>query len=183
MDFKTKTDNSMKARVAKLKEELGRVRTGRASPALIEGVKVEYYGQSVPLKQVGAVSSPDARTLEVRPWEQAQLQEIEKALNKADLGSMAKIDGQVVRVSLPAMTEERRKDLVRVVGKLAEDYRVAIRNDRRDAMEEVKKAAKGKQISEDDQKINEGLIQKLTDAFIKQVDDIAAAKQKEIMTI
>jgi len=183
MDFKTKADNNMKAKVAKLKEELGRVRTGRASPAIIEGVRVEYYGQLVPIKQVGAVSAPDARTLEVRPWEQPLLQEIEKALNKADLGAMAKIDGMVVRISLPSMTEDRRKEIVRIVGKLAEDYRVAIRNERRDAMEEVKKAAKGKEISEDEQKVGEGVIQKLTDAFIKQVDEIAGAKQAEIMTV
>ncbi|MBI5242440.1 MAG: ribosome recycling factor [Elusimicrobia bacterium] len=183
MDFKTKADANMKARIAKLKDELNRVRTGRAAPALLEGLKMEYYGQLVALKSVGAISAPDARTLEVRPWDQTQLVEVEKTLNKADLGSMAKVDGQVVRVTLPTMTEDRRKDLVRVVGKLAEDYRVAVRGDRREAMEEVKKALKEKNISEDDQKTAGEVIQKLTDAYIKQVDEIAGAKQKEITTI
>lgn len=183
MDFKNKTETKMKDRLAKLKDELARMRTGRASPVLLDGVKVESYGQQMALKQLGAVTAPDARTLEVRPWDPKTCSDIEKALNKADLGAMAKNDGQVVRVSLPAMNEDRRKDLVRLVSKLAEEYRVAVRNERRDAMEEIKKAAKDKQISEDERKTHEGLIQKLTDAYIKQVDEIAAGKQKEITTI
>lgn len=183
MDFKTNAETKMKGRIDKLKDELNRVRTGRASPHLLESVRVEYYGQLVPLKQVGAVSAPDARTLEVRPWDQAQLAEIEKALNKADLGAMAKIDGQCVRMTLPTMTEERRKDIVRAVGKIAEEYRVAVRNERRDALEEVKKAAKDKKISEDEQKLAEGAIQKVTDSYVKQVDELVSVKQKEITTI
>ncbi|MFA6092846.1 MAG: ribosome recycling factor [Elusimicrobiota bacterium] len=183
MDFKTKADSQMKERIVKLKDELGRVRTGRANPHMLEAVRVECYGQMVPLKQVAAVSASDARTLEVRPWDQSQVQEVEKALNKADLGAMAKIDGQVIRMILPSMTEDRRKDIVRSVGKIAEEYRVAVRNDRRDALEEVKKAAKDKKISEDEQKLSEVAIQKLTDAYVKQIEEIIAGKQKEIATV
>jgi ribosome recycling factor len=183
MDFKTQAEANMKARIEKLKGELMRVRTGRANPQILDGVRVEYYGQLVPLKQVAAVSAPDARTLEVRPWDQGLLGEVEKAIVKADLGLSPKREEQLVRILLPAMTEERRKDLVKFVGKIAEEFRVGIRNDRRDALELVKKAAKEKKISEDEQKVSEGLVQKLTDSFIKAVEDAAASKAREITTL
>ncbi|MEK7656478.1 MAG: ribosome recycling factor, partial [Elusimicrobiota bacterium] len=143
----------------------------------------EYYGQPVPLKQVAAISIPEARVLEIRPWDPAMLGEIEKAVQKSDIGITPQNDGKALRLNLPTMTEERRKDMVKVLGRMGEDCRVAVRNDRRDAIEEIKKAGKDKKLSEDQQKTQEAAIQKLTDAYVKKVDEAVAEKQKEISTL
>lgn len=179
----SKMEESMKERLGRLAKELSVMRTGRANPMMLESVKVEAYGSMVPLKQVAAVSVPEARTIEVRPWDPSTLQDIEKALQKADLGAMPQNDGKMIRVSLPMMTEERRKEMVKVVKKVGEEFRVAIRTERQDAGNKVKKAFQAKEITEDDLRGLEARIQKLTDAFIKQVDDQIAAKEKDILTV
>lgn len=179
----SKMEEAMKDRLQKLAKEYSILRTGRANPLLLENVKVEYYGQQVPLKQVAAISVPEARVMEIRPWDPSALQEIEKALQKTDVGAPPQNDGKVVRVSLPTMTEDRRKDMVKVVKRIAEDFRVAVRQERHEALDKVKKAEKAKEITQDDLKGLEARIQKITDAFVKQVDDQAAAKEKEITTV
>lgn len=178
-----KMEDAMKERLGRLAGDFGKLRTGRASPMMLESVKVEYYGQQAPLKQVAAISIPEARVIEVRPWDPSALSEIEKALQKADLGAMPQNDGKMLRLTLPAMTEDRRKDLVKVVKKMGEEYRVGVRNDRHDALDKIKKAEKAKEISQDEVKGLEGRIQKITDAYVKQIDDAVAAKEKEITTI
>jgi ribosome recycling factor len=174
---------SMKDRLARLAKEFSVLRTGRANPLVLEQVKVEYYGQLVPLKQVAAVSVPEARVLEIRPWDPTALGDLEKALQKADLGALPQSDGKMLRLTMPSMTEERRKDMVKVVKKMGEESRVAIRTDRHGAIDAIKKAEKAKEITQDDVKGLEGRIQKITDSFVKQVDDAVAAKEKEIISI
>jgi ribosome recycling factor len=176
-------ESAMKDRIGKLGADFSKLRTGRASPMMLESIKVEYYGQQAPLKQVAAISVPEARVLEVRPWDPSALGEIEKALQKADLGAMPQNDGKMLRLTLPAMTEERRKDLVKVIKKMGEEFRVGVRNDRHEALDKIKKAEKAKEISQDEVKGLEARIQKITDAYVKQVDDSVAAKEKEITTI
>lgn len=176
-------ENSMKERLSKLAKDFSVLRTGRANPLILESVKVEYYGQQVPLKQVAAVSVPEARVMEIRPWDPSALGEIEKAIQKADLGAMPQNDGKMIRLTLPTMTEERRKDMVKLVKKMGEEFRVAVRNDRHEGLNKIKAAEKAKEITQDDVKGLEGRIQKTTDSFIKQIDDAIAAKEKEITTI
>lgn len=183
MDFSPKAESRMKESLAKFKNELAGMRTGRANPQILDSVKVEYYGQPVPLKQVAAVSVPEARVLEIRPWDPAMLVEIEKAIQKSDVGIPPQNDGKALRLNLPTMTEDRRKEMVKALGRMGEDCRVAVRNDRRDAIEEIKKAGKDKKLSEDQQKTQETAIQKLTDAYVKKVDEAVADKQKEISTL
>jgi ribosome recycling factor len=179
----SKMEGAMKERLTKMGRDMSVMRTGRANPMMLESVKVEAYGSLVPLKQVAAVSVPEARTLEIRPWDPSTLQDIEKALQKADVGAMPQNDGKLIRISLPMMTEERRKDMVKVLKKLGEEFRVGIRNERQDALNKVKKSFQAKEITEDDLRGLEARIQKLTDSFVKQVDDQVAAKEKEILTV
>jgi len=178
-----KMEESMKERLAKLAKDFAVLRTGRANPMLLETVKIEYYGQLVPLKQVAAVSVPEARVLEIRPWDPSALGEIEKALKNTDLGAPPQNDGKLVRVVLPTMSEERRKDMAKVLKRMGEDSRVAVRNDRRDALEKIKKAQKLKELTEDDVKGLEVRVQKLTDGYIKQIDEQVSLKEKEIATV
>lgn len=178
-----KMEESMKERMAKLAKEFSVLRTGRANPMVLESIMVEYYGQKVPLKQVAAVSVPEARILEIRPWDPTALVEIEKALQKADVGAPPQNDGKAVRINLPALTEDRRKDMVKMVKKIGEEYRVAVRTDRHEALDKIKKAEKAKEISQDDVKGLEVKIQKITDHYVKLVDESVAGKEKEITTI
>ncbi len=173
----------MKKTIDRLHSDFSTVRTGRASPALLEGVRVNYYGSMVPLQQVGNVAVTEARTIEIRPWEPAVIQEIEKAIHAANLGVTPNSDGKVLRLTFPPLTEERRKDLVKIVKKLAEDFRVSLRNERRDAIEKIKAAEKNKQITIDLKTQGEEKIQGLTNAYIKKVDEILAQKEKEILEI
>ena len=177
------TEQEMKHTLEKMAAEYGNLRTGRANPHLIEGVKVEYYGSLVPIKQVAAVSVPEARIIEIRPWDPSSLEAIEKALQKSDLGIPPSSDGKAIRLNFPAMNEQRRKELVKVIGKVAETYRVALRNTRRESVERLKKAEKAKELSEDDRRRDEEAIQKLTDVYIKKVDDALASKEKEILEV
>jgi ribosome recycling factor len=179
----SKMDADMKERLERLAKEFSVMRTGRANPMMLENIKVEAYGSLVPLKQVAAVSVPEGRTLEVKPWDPSTLQDIEKAIQKADIGVNPQNDGKLVRITMPTMTEERRKDLTKVIRKMGEEFRVAVRNERHAALDKIKKAEKAKEITQDDLKGLEGRIQKITDGFIKQVDDAVVAKEKEITTI
>ena len=177
-------DNGMKAKLEKLKQEMAQIRTGRANPQILDPIRVEYFGQAVPLKQVAAISVPEARTLEIRPWDATVITAVEKAIQKSDLGVQPQNDGKgVIRLTMPTMTEERRKDMVKVLGHTAEEARIAMRNERRDAIEKVKKGEKDKKIPQDARKREEERIQKLTDAYIKKVDEALAAKEKELSTV
>ena len=176
-------EQEMKKVIDKMNAEYGALRTGRANPQLLESIKVEYYGSLVPLKQVAALSVPEARTIEVRPWDPSSLEAIEKSLQKSDLGIPPSSDGKVIRLNFPAMNEQRRKDLVKVVGKVAETYRVALRNVRRDSVEKLKRAEKAKELAEDDRRRDEEHIQKLTDLYNKKIDDTLASKEKEILEV
>ncbi len=178
-----KMEESMKERLSKLAKDYSVLRTGRANPQVLEGVKVEYYGQLVPLKQVAAVTVPEARVMEVRPWDPTALGEIEKALQKMDVGAQPQNDGKMIRLTMPTMTEERRRDMVKVIKKMGEEFRVAVRSERHDALDKIKKAQKAKELTEDDVKALETRIQKTTDAYVKQVDDAVAAKEKEVTSI
>jgi ribosome recycling factor len=169
--------------IQSLKGDLAKVRTGRASTALVEPVHVNYYGSSVPINQVANVTTPDARTIQVSPWEGGMLGAIEKAILAANIGLTPQSDGKVIRIPLPAMTEERRKEMVRLVKKMGEDAKIAIRNHRRDANEELKKQEKAKLLSEDDVKKAMELVQKKTDEKTVEVDKVIAGKEKEILTI
>ncbi len=174
---------SMDKSIQSLKAELAKVRTGRASTALVDTVHVDYYGSSVPLNQVANVTTPDARTIQVSPWEAGMIGAIEKAILAANIGLTPQSDGKVVRIPLPIMTEERRKEMVKLVKKMGEETKIAVRNHRRDGNEELKKLEKAKTLSEDDTKKALEQVQKKTDEKVAEVDKVIAAKEKEIMTI
>ena len=166
-----------------LSREFANVRTGRASAGILDGIKVSYYGGEVPLVQIAGISVVEGRTLEIKPYDVSALPEIEKAVFQANLGLTPQNDGKLVRLSFPALTEERRKELAKLVKKLAEDSKVALRNVRRDANDKVKAEAKAKTLSEDQAKDAEAGIQKHTDAVIKKVDDMAGKKEHEVLTL
>ncbi len=176
-------ETAMKERLTRMGKEFSVMRTGRANPMMLESVKVEAYGSLVPLKQVAAVSVPEARTLEIRPWDPSTLQDIEKALQKADIGAMPQNDGKMIRISLPMMTEDRRKDLVKTVKKVGEEFKGGVRTERQEGLNKIKKSFQSKEITEDDLRALEQKVQKLTDSFTKQIDDSIATKEKEITTI
>lgn len=178
-----KVEDEMKSRLERFRADLASVRTGRANPQILDPVKVEYFGQLLPLKQVAAVTVPEARVLEIRPWDPTALEAIEKAIQKSDLGIPPRNDGKAVRLQMPTMTEERRREVVRLLGKTAEEARVALRNDRRDAIDRLKKAERAKDISEDERERREEDIQKLTDAYIRRVDEALAQKEREVTTV
>lgn len=169
--------------IQSLKGELAKLRTGRASTALVDTVHVDYYGSSVPVNQVANVTTPDARTIQIVPWEGGMIGAIEKAILAANIGLTPQNDGKLIRIPLPPMTEERRKDLVKVVKKMGEEAKVAIRNHRRDANDEVKKQEKAKTLSEDESKKAMDQVQKKTDEKVAEVDKVVAAKEKEILTV
>lgn len=173
-------NSAMDKAILSLKGDLAKLRTGRASTALLEPVHVDYYGSSVPVNQVANVTTPDARTIQVTPWEQGTIAAIEKAILAANIGLTPQNDGKVIRISLPPMTEERRKELVKGIKKMGEDTKVAIRNQRRDANEAVKK---DKSLPEDESKKVMDQIQKKTDEKVAEVDKVIAAKEKEILTV
>ena len=173
----------MMEKLEKFKRELSTLRTGRANPQLLDNVSVEYYGARVPLKQVAAISVPEGRTLEIRAWDKGAVDAIEAELRKLDLGGAPVRNGDIIRVNLPAMTEDQRKKMVKVVHSMCEDARVSVRNVRREAIDKVKKAEKTKEIAEDDVERHEGTIQKLTDAYVKSIDDVGASKEKDLLTV
>jgi ribosome recycling factor len=176
-------DDRMGRSIEAFKKELSKIRTGRASMALLEGIKIDYYGTPTPIQQVGTLSVPESRMITVTPWDTKLIGPIEKAIQSAGLGLNPSNDGKMVRVPIPPLTEERRKELVKVVKKEAEDARVAIRNIRREGVDKLKDKEKKKELSEDDVKRGQEKIQKETDAFVKKVDDILKAKEVEIMEV
>jgi ribosome recycling factor len=175
-------DTHMNTALEALAREFASVRTGRASTAILDTVRVDYYGTPTPLSQMASLSTPDARTLVIQPWEAAQLKEIEKAITKADLGVTPANDGKVIRLTMPTPTEERRKQLVKTIGKMAEDARVAVRNIRREANDKLKALAKDKKVAEDEERRGHDQIQKTTDRFIAKVDETLKKKEQEILS-
>jgi ribosome recycling factor len=176
------TEARMTAALEALGREFAAVRTGRASAGLVDGVRVDYYGTLTPVNQMASVSVPDARTLVIQPWEASQLGAIEKAILKSDLGLTPVNDGKTIRLVIPTPTEERRKQLARTVGKLAEDARVTVRNVRRDANEALKALARDKKVSEDEERRGHDQIQKTTDRYIAKVDELLKKKEQEILS-
>lgn len=178
-DTKTRMDKTLDA----LKADFGSLRAGRAHISLLDGIMVEAYGSMTPLAQVGTISVPDARTLSVSVWDRGLAKSVEKAIMESDLGLNPSSDGQLIRIPIPPLSEERRKELVKVAGKYAEGAKVAIRNIRRDALDEVKRLKKDNAISEDDEKRFENEVQKLTDEAVKKVDEFLAQKEKDILQV
>ncbi len=181
--IKTSLNDSMKKAIDSLKHQLTKVRTGRASANILDGVQVEYYGSMSPINQLGQVSTPEARLLQIQPFDKTMIPAIEKALFAANLGVTPTNDGNLVRLNFPALTEDKRKDLAKEIKKFGEDTKVIIRNARRDQNDAVKKAEKDKAISEDESKKIQTEIQNITDKFTKEVDTIVAAKEKEVLAI
>ena len=182
-DIKKDTQTRMAKSVDALRHALVKVRTGRASTALVEHLKVNYYGSDMPLSQVASVAVSDARSLTITPWEKQMVGAVEKAILASDLGLPPNTAGTTIRLNLPALTEERRRELSKVVHGEGEDAKVAIRNIRRDANQQVKELLKEKLISEDDERRSEDEIQKLTDKAIKDVDEVVKAKEQELMAV
>jgi ribosome recycling factor len=166
-----------------LEKDLSRLRTGRASAALVEGIQVEYYGTPTPMTQLASVSIPDSRTITIQPWDRGAFSDVEKAILKSDLGLNPVNDGKLIRINIPPLTEERRRDLAKVAKKYTEDAKIAIRNIRRDANESLKKRKNDKSITEDDMHKGQDEVQKITDAHIVRADSILSDKEKEIMEI
>ena len=182
-EIKKDANTRMSKSVEALKVELTKIRTGRANVSLLDHVMVDYYGSDVPLNQAANISVDDARTLAVSPWEKTMVPAIEKAIMNADMGLNPVTTGELIRVPLPALTEERRRDFVKLVRAEAEQARVAIRNIRRDANGDLKELTKEKEISEDDERGSLEVVQKLTDSFIKNIDEVLTAKEKELMEV
>lgn len=179
----TNAENKMNKAIAVLENDLASIRAGRANPAILDKISVEYYGAQTPLAQVGTISVPEARSLVIQPWDVSILKEIEKAILASDIGITPNNDGKMIRLNFPPLTEERRKELSKGISKRGEEGKVAIRNIRRDSLEQFKKQKKDGEITEDDLKGLEDKIQKLTDKFVKEIDTIIAAKTKEIMEV
>ncbi len=176
-----KTKEVMAKSLEFTKQQLSKIRTGRASANLVDNVKVDYYGSMTPISQVANISAPDARTIIIQPWDRGTLLAIEKAIQQADLGFNPMNDGNVIRIPVPPLTEERRKEFVKLAKKYAEEGKIAIRNIRRDQIELIRKSEKEKKITEDDKISGEEEIQKITDEFIKKIDALASQKEKELL--
>lgn len=182
-ELRKKTSDRMSGAMEALKKEFSSVRTGRASLALLDGIAIDYYGTMTPLQQLASLSVPESRQIAIQPWEQKLIPEIEKAIMKSDLGLTPMNDGKTIRLNIPVLTEERRKQLVKIVKKKAEESKIAVRNIRRDANEELKKLEKENHISEDEVKKSQEEIQKITDSFVRKVDELLEHKEKEIMEV
>jgi ribosome recycling factor len=179
----TQLQKEMEGSIAALRKELGKVRTGRASTSLLEGILVEYYGTSTPLNQLATLSAPEPRLLVIQPFDRKALGEIEKAILKSDLGLTPANDGKIIRVPIPQLTEDRRKDLVKHVKKIGEEFRVSMRNHRRLAIEHLKESEKKKEITADEFKHGQDRVQKITDDYIARVDKVLKSKEEEIMEV
>jgi ribosome recycling factor len=182
-ELKKKAQERMTSAVESLKKDFGSIRTGRASLALLDGIKVDYYGTVTPLNQVATLGIPESRLITIQPWEQRLITDIEKAIMKSDLGLTPNNDGKTIKLNIPQLTEERRKQLVKVVKKRAEEARVAVRNIRRDILEETKRIEKEQHVSEDEVKRFQEEVQKLTDSFIGKVEEVLQHKEREIMEV
>lgn len=177
------TEERMDKAIQALKRDLTSVRAGRATPSMLDKVTVEYYGSHMPVNQVASVTSPEPRQLVIAPWDKGMLAEIEKAIQKSDLGLNPSNDGAVIRLIIPQLTEQRRQELVKVVRKMAEESRVAVRNIRRDANDDLKKMEKAGDISEDEVRRGQDKVQGLTDRFVGEIDKLAAAKEKDVTEV
>lgn len=173
----------MNKTIEALKSEFTTIRAGRANAQMLDKIRVDYYGTPTPVNQVGAISVPEPRTLMINPWDKTAMAEIEKAIRNSDLGLNPTNDGQVIRISVPALTEERRKELAKQAGKVSEEFKVRLRNERRDANDKLKKMEKDGDITEDDLKKSQDEVQKLTDKFVKEVDALLKAKEQDIMAV
>lgn len=182
-DVYSEVDHKMDRSLAALRKELSRIRTGRATLALLEGIDVDYYGTSTPLTQMATVAAPESRLLTIQPWDKSQLGLIEKAIQRSDLGLTPQNDGKLIRLAIPPLTAERRKDLVKKVKKIGEDAKIALRNVRREGNETLKDLEKTKDISQDDLRRGQDHVQKITDRFISQVDDVLDGKEHEILEV
>ncbi len=182
-DVVKQVEDKMKKTIELFRKELSQLKAGRATPALLDKILVDYYGTPTPIPQLANVSAPEPRLLTIQPWDKSTLPAIEKAILKSDLGLNPSSDGALIRLSVPALTEERRKELVKQVHKLAEEQRVAVRNERREGNEALKGMEKKREITEDEAKRGEAEIQKLTDRYVKEIDHIVELKQKEIMEV
>jgi ribosome recycling factor len=182
-DITSDAEDGMKKAVDSFKRDLQKIRTGRANTSMLDGIKVDYYGTPTPVNQVATVQVVDARLITVKPWEKNMIAVIDKAIRASDLGINPVADSELVRLPIPPLTQERRKELAKVVGKQTEEARVAVRSARRDAMDMIKDAEKDKQITEDERKKGEAKVQELTDKYVAQIEDIAKAKEKEIMEL
>ena len=183
LEVHKKLEEKMEKTISVLKEELLTIRAGRANPNMLDRVSVDYYGTMTPLKQMAAVSSPEPRTIMVQPWDKTAMASIEKAILTSDLGFNPSNDGNVIRINIPQLTEERRKDLIKLVAKTGEQAKVALRNERREANEAIKKLEKTSEISEDDAKKAQDEVQKITDAHTKTIDELIEKKEKDIMEV
>lgn len=182
-DVFSKTRAGMERAIDALKKDFGKVRTGRASIALLDDVRIDYYGTPTPLNQVGTLAVPEPRLITIQPWEKKLIPEIQKAILKSDLGVNPSSDGQLVRIAIPPLTEERRKEMAKMIKRMGEEAKIAVRNARREGNEALKKLEKNKEISEDDLKRGEKEIQDLTDQYVKKTDDVVAIKEKEVMEV
>ncbi len=178
-----KTEERMGKAIDSLNHDYAQIRAGRANPGVLDKIQIDYYGVPTPIQQVAAVSIAEARILVIQPWDKSMIQPIEKAIQASDIGINPQNDGNVIRLMFPALTEDRRREIAKDISKRAEEAKVAIRNIRRDGMEDIKKLKKDNTITEDDQKDGEEKIQKITDKKIKEVDEISSAKEKEVMSV
>ena len=176
-------DGKMKKSIASFEDTLDTVRVGRANAAVLSKIMVDYYGVPTPIAQIGAVSTPDPKTLVIQPWDMSILKEVEKAILKSDIGLTPNNDGKIIRLVFPPLTEERRKDLVKLVHKYSEEAKVSVRAIRRDAIEDFKAKKKNSEITEDDLKVIEKDIQTMTDDYIKEIDSISKSKEKEVLDV
>jgi ribosome recycling factor len=183
LEIHKEAEQKMKKTIAVYKEELQAIRAGRANPVLLERITVDYYGQITPLKQVASITAPEPRLLVIQPWDSKLIPLIEKEILKSDLGLNPSNDGKVIRLIIPQLTEERRKELIKLVKKSAENAKVAVRNTRREAVDKIKKSEKNKEISEDEKKLAEEEIQKITDKYIEEIDEITKQKEDELLEI
>jgi ribosome recycling factor len=179
----TETEERMKKAVEAIKKEFASIRTGKATTSLLDGIKVDYYGTLTLLSQVANVSAPDARLLVIQPWEKKMIPEIVKAIQKSDLGLNPQSDANVIRLPIPSLTEERRKDLVKLVKKVTEEGKIALRNIRRDSIEALKKSEKDKKISEDESRKAQEHVQKITEEYTEKIEEVLSKKEQEIMEI
>jgi ribosome recycling factor len=177
------TEDRMEKALSALERDFSKLRTGRASTALVDGIKADYYGTLTPINQMASVSVPDSRTLTIQPWDKGSFAAVEKAILKSDLGLTPINDGKIIRISIPPLTEERRKELVKVARKYTEEAKIAIRNIRRDSNDSLKKMEKDKELTEDELKRATDDVQKITDKFVAETDNMCAAKETEIMEL
>lgn len=182
-EIKTDADRRMQKTLESVSHELGGIRSGKATPALLDSVRVDAYGQKTPLNQLASVSVPDPKSLVVQPWDKNIIGDVVKAIQTAELGFNPQVEGNFIRIPVPPLSEDRRRDLVKLCKKIAEEGKVAVRNIRRDANEKLKKAEKDKDISEDEQHMSAEEIQKLTDKYTQDIDDLADAKEQELMSV